>query len=153
MPDFLLAVFTSKNFYNFNVFKCIQKPIKTFLYFIPLVTHRQSLGIFSGRGNLWKIILCPSPCERNITHFAEDWSWSLALGDLPASAHTVNCTLTEEKEKRIVAFLRIIFLYATTWRVTSHLAGISVLEFISLWMCCRLGPQAQVPVPLKVLWA
>lgn len=64
MPDFLRTVFTSKNLYNFNVLKLIQRPIATFLYFILLRTHRQSLGTFSGPGNLWKIILCPGSCER-----------------------------------------------------------------------------------------
>lgn len=97
MPGFLLTVFTSKNLYNFNAFKLIQKPITTFLYFVLLVTGRQSLGIFSGPGSLWKIILWASPCERCIAMVTEGQLWSLALGNLPAPAHTVNCTARKEK--------------------------------------------------------
>lgn len=100
MPDFLLTVFTSKNLYSFNAFKPIQKPITTFfflIYFMPLETHRQSLGIFSGPGNLWKIILCTNPCERHTAQFAEGWSWFLALDDLLALVHTANCMGRKEK--------------------------------------------------------
>lgn len=97
MPDFLCTVFTSENLYNFNVLKLIQRPTATFLYFIPLRTHRQSLGTFSGPGNLWKIILCPGSCERCVAQSVEGWSWSLALADLLVPAHTVNCMASKEK--------------------------------------------------------
>lgn len=98
MPDFLITVFMSKNLCNFNLFKIIQDSIKTFIYFMFLVTFRQYLGPFSALGSLWKILLYTSPCEGCTAGFAEGWLCSLSLGNLLALAHIVNCLARKDKK-------------------------------------------------------